>query len=90
MTHVHDPVISRASNAEIAASARNIHPLQFLGRLVLTTILVFFTSIGWVVGASWFAVVFSVLWSASHTRWCFAAARYGYLKGSRTLINPKE
>lgn len=90
MTHVHAPVIR--TNSEIAAKAREVHPLQVTGRVLLTTILFIFTSIGYLTGTSWFLTVFTFLWVANHVRWLGQATRYGYHKGARHQMvpNPPE
>jgi hypothetical protein len=81
------PVVT--SNAEIAAKARDIHPVQFTGRMLLTTITFVFMSLGWVAGTSWYLAVFSVLWTASHLKWLGLCVRYGFVKGARHSLVPK-
>lgn len=88
MTHVHAPVLR--GNADIAEKARDIHPLQFTGRLLLTTITGIFVALGWIAGAAWFSVVFSVLWTASRVSWLGQCTRYGFRKGARVKVVPKE
>jgi uncharacterized membrane protein len=90
MAHVHDPVLTRPSAVDIAEKARDIHPLKFTGRMLLTLVLFFFTSIGWTVGTAWFVVVFSFLFAGHHLRWCFLAMRYGYHKGARLKVVPRD
>ena len=87
-THVHEPVIK--SGSEIAEKARDIHPLQFIHWLVMTTIALFFTSIGWSAGSLWFAVVFSVLFVASRVGWAAQCVRYGFHKGARVKLVDKQ
>jgi hypothetical protein len=88
-THVHEPVI-RPSNELIAAKAREVHPAQFTGRMLLTTITFVFMSLGWIAGTSWYLTVFSFLWTASHLKWLGLCVRYGFVKGARQTLVPKE
>lgn len=83
-THVHAPVLR--SNSEIAEQAREIHPFQFTGRVILTAIAFIFTSAGWLVGTTWFVTVFTALWTFNHIRWTGECARYGYHKGARVKV----
>lgn len=88
MTHVHPPVIK--SNAEILARAKEIHPVQFSVRLLLTILAGVFTGLGWVGGRSWFTIVFLVLWVASHVAWLAKCTQYGYAKGAKLNILPEK
>lgn len=88
MTHVHAPVLR--GNAEIAEKARDIHPLQFTGRMLLTSVMSVFFAVGWIAGTAWFVTVFSVLWTASRLAWLAQTARYGFHKGSRVKLVPKD
>lgn len=78
------------SNAEIAEQAREIHPVQFAARVILTTVAFIFMSAGWIVGTAWFVTVFTALWIFNHIRWTGECARYGYHKGARVKVVPKE
>jgi hypothetical protein len=80
-THVHEPVLR--SPGEIAEKARNIHPLQFTGRILFTLVAFLFTAIGWTVGAAWFGLVFSVLFVASRSFWAWQCIRIGFQLGAR-------
>lgn len=80
-SHVHEPVIRPSS--EIATRAREVHPVQFASLAALTTIAALFTSVGWVVGTSWFLLVFTSLWIASRLAWTGACVRYGFHTGAR-------
>lgn len=84
MAHVHAPVIR--SNEEIAAKAKDIHPLQFTGRVLLTVITAVFVGIGWVVGRSWYLTVFSTLWLFSRTAWLAQCIRAGYHIGRKSTM----
>jgi len=88
MTHIHAPVIR--PNSEIAERARNIHPVQFTARLLLTVVTSVFVALGWVVGTAWFTVAFSVLWAGNRVKWLWQCVRYGYVKGARLKVVPKE
>ena len=88
MTHVHAPVIK--TNADIAAKARDIHPVQFVKRLLLTSALFLLTAVGWTAGTAWFVLVFSILWTLHRTSWCVMVMRYGFVKGARFSIVPRE
>jgi hypothetical protein len=83
-------VVTRPVNSEIAAKARDIHPVQFTGRMLLTTVTFIFMSLGWIAGTSWYTVVFSVLWTASHLKWLGLCVRYGFVKGARHSLVPKS
>ena len=87
-THVHEPVLR--SSSEIAEKAKNIHPLQFLGRLTLTLIAGFFVGLGMIAGGVWFALVFSFLFVASRLAFFGQCVRYGYHKGARTKLVDKQ
>lgn len=89
-THVHEPVLR--SSSEIAEKAKNIHPLQFTARALFTLVAFLFTAIGWVVGASWFGLVFSVLFVASRLWWIGQCLRIGFLTGAqyKFVEKPKE
>jgi len=87
-SHVHAPVLR--SNAEIAEKAKNIHPLRFTGRLLLTIVTGVFVSLGWVAGRSWFVVVFTALWTASRLAWLGQCTRMGYHQGRKSKITPRE
>jgi len=87
--HVHDPVI-RPSRDDIAAKAREVHPVQFASRAALTTITFIFMSLGWVAGTSWYLTVFSFLWTASHLKWLGLCVRYGFVKGARQSLVPNK
>jgi hypothetical protein len=81
MTHVHAPVIR--SNAAIAEQAREVHPLRFIARLLITIPGVIFLSLGWAAGTAWFAGVFSILWAYHRTAWFGQCMRVGFHKGAR-------
>lgn len=83
-THVHPPVLR--SNSEIAERARAFHPVQFTGRFIVHAVAFVFTAVGWVIGAAWFATVFSVFWAWSRIAWtgqCFTA---GVRLGARVPV----
>lgn len=86
--HVHLPALK--SRSEIAEKAREFHPVQVTGRFVVNSIAFIFTALGWVVGAAWFAVVFSVFWTFSRVAWtgrCFGA---GVRLGARVPVEESE
>lgn len=86
--HVHPPVLRPSS--EIAERARKFHPVKLTGRLIVSSIAFVFTAAGWLAGALWFAVVFSVLWVLSRIAWtgqCFAA---GVRLGARVPVEEGE
>jgi ABC-type transport system involved in cytochrome c biogenesis permease subunit len=87
-SHVHAPVIR--SNAEIMEQAREIHPVQFAARTLMTTIAAVFIGAGAVVGTLWFSAVFSVLWTFNRVKWTGQCFRYGFHKGSRAKVVPKD
>jgi hypothetical protein len=58
--------------------------------MLLTAIAFVFTSIGWSVGTAWFVVVFSALWTFNRVRWTGACMRYGFHKGARVQVVPKD
>lgn len=82
--------VTRPVNSEIAAKAREVHPLQFAGRMLLTTITFIFMSMGWIAGNAWYTTVFSFLWVAGHMKWLGLCVRYGFVKGARHSLVPKE
>lgn len=86
-THVHDPVI-RPSNELIAAKARDVHPVQFTSRMLLTTIAAVFVALGWTAGTAWFVTAFSFLWVVHHVAWFGMCIRHGYHKGARHVMVP--
>lgn len=88
MTHVHAPVIR--PNSEIAAQARDIHPVQFTVRMLMTLLAAVFTALGWVVGRSWFVIVFLVLWSVNRIAWLGKCSQYGYAKGAKLNLVPRD
>lgn len=87
ITHVHDPVI-RPSRDAIAAKAREVHPVQFTSRAVLTMIAAVFVALGWAAGTFWFALVFTFLWGIQHIAWLGLCIRHGYHKGARHVMVP--
>jgi len=84
-THVHDPVV-RPSKAAIAAKAREVHPVQFTVKALLTSIAAVFVALGWVAGTAWFATVFLFLWAVQHIAWLGLCIRHGYHKGARHVM----
>lgn len=87
-THVHAPVITRPSRADIAAKARDVHPVQFTSRMLLTTIAAVFVALGWTAGTTWFVTAFSFLWAVHHVAWFGMCVRHGYHKGARHVMVP--
>jgi hypothetical protein len=81
--------VTKPVNSDIAAKAREVHPVQFTGRMLLTTVTFFFMSLGWIAGNGWYTVVFSVLWIAGHLKWLGLCVRYGFVKGARHNLVPK-
>lgn len=88
MTHVHAPVLR--TRDEIAAQAKDIHPVQFTVRAIITALSAVFVALGWIVGRSWFTVVFVTLLAASRASWLAQSARYGYLKGAKHKLVPDK
>lgn len=89
MTHVHAPVLK--SREEIAAKAHDIHPVQFAVRSFITVAAGVFIAAGWVLGRSWYLLVYSFLWSCSRLSWLGSCVRMGYALGRKHKIvpNPK-
>lgn len=88
MTHVHAPVIR--SHAEIAEQARNIHPVQFTVRTVITLLSAVFVAVGWSIGRTWFLFVFTVLWAGSRLAWLASCMKMGYALGRKHNIVPER
>lgn len=89
MTHVHAPVLR--SRQELSAQAENVHPVQLTVRAILMALSAVFVALGWLVGRSWFTVVFIALWSGSRVSWLGACVRYGYHTGAKNkLVSDKE
>lgn len=88
-THVHDPVI-RPSNSEIAEQAKNVHPAQFTSRMLLTSVMFVFVSLGWIAGTSWFVTAFTFLWVFSQMKWTGHCVRYGFVKGAGHRLVPNK
>lgn len=87
-THVHAPVLKTKS--EIAEQAREFHPVRFTSHLIVNTVAFLITAAGWTVGAAWFAIAFTVLWTMSRIAWtgqCFSA---GVRLGARVPVEDKE
>ena len=78
------------SNAEIAAKAREVHPAQFTGRMLLTSVMFVFVSLGWVAGTSWFLAAFTSLWVFSRVKWLGHCIRYGFVKGAGHRLVPNK
>lgn len=82
--------VSRPSNSEIAEQAKNIHPVQFTGRMLLTSVMFVFVSLGWIAGTSWFVAAFTSLWAFSHVKWLGHCVRYGFVKGAGHRLVPNK
>ena len=88
MAHTDAPVLKPRS--EIASKAKDIHPLKFTARTLLTTISFVFVALGLIAGSLWFSVVFSFLWIGNRAGWLGQCIRYGFHKGARHEMVPKE